>query len=125
VTAFLEWAGKPAQDAHIEDVMGYKQALADKSLAPATIAKKLLALRSFYKVCHAQGLTPTNPTAGVKLPRVKDERSKDILSLAEVEKLFAQVDTSTVLGLRDRAILALMLVNGLREVEIVQAITGT
>jgi site-specific recombinase XerD len=124
VTAFLEWAGKPAQDMHIGDIVGYKQALADEGLAPATIAKKLSALRSFYKVCHAQGLTPTNPTAGVKLPRVKDETSKDILSLAEVEKLFAQVDTSTVLGLRDRVILALMLVNGLREVEIVRANYG-
>jgi site-specific recombinase XerD len=124
VTAFLEWAGKPAQDVHIGDVVGYKQALADKGLAPATIAKKLSAIRSFYKVCHAQGLTPTNPTAGVKLPKVKDETSKDILSLAEVEKLFAQLDTSTVLGLRDRAILALMLVNGLREVEIVRANYG-
>jgi hypothetical protein len=41
VTAFLEWAGKPAQDAHIGDVVGYKQALADKGLAPATIVKKL------------------------------------------------------------------------------------
>jgi len=124
VTAFLKWAGKPAQDIHIGDIVSYKQALADRNLAPATIAKKLSAIRSFYKVCHAQGLTPTNPTAGVKLPKVKDETSKDILSLAEVEKLFAQAGTSTVLGLRDRAILALMLVNGLREVEIVRANYG-
>ena len=124
VTAFLEWAGKPAPDIHSGDVVGYKQALADSGMAPTTIAKKLSALRSFYKVCHAQGLTPTNPTAGVKLPKVKDETSRGILSLAEVEKLFAQVDTSTVLGLRDRAILALMLVNGLREVEIARANYG-
>jgi site-specific recombinase XerD len=82
VTAFLEWAGKLAQDVHIGDIVGYKRALADKGLAPATIAKKLSALRSVYKVCHAQGLTPTNPTAKVKLPGVKDETSKDILSLA-------------------------------------------
>lgn len=47
VTAFLEWAGKPVPDVHIGDVVGYKQALADKGLAPATIAKKLSALRSF------------------------------------------------------------------------------
>jgi len=124
VTAFLEWAGKPAQAAHIGDIMNYKQALADKGLAPATIAKKLSALRSFYKVCHAQGLTLTNPTAGVKLPKVKDETSRDILSLSEVGKLFAQLDTSTVLGLRDRAMLALMLVNGLREIEVVRANYG-
>jgi site-specific recombinase XerD len=124
VTAFLEWAGKQAQDVHIGDIVSYKRALADGGLAPATIAKKLSSLRSFYKVCHAQGLTPINPTAGVKLPRVKDETSKDILSLAEVEKLFAQVDTSTVLGLRDRAVLGLMLVNGLREIEIARANYG-
>jgi hypothetical protein len=41
VTAFLEWAGKPAQDIHIGDIVGYKRALADKGLASATIAKKL------------------------------------------------------------------------------------
>ena len=55
------------------------------------------------------------------MPKVRDETSRDILSLAEVEKLFAQVDTSTLLGLRDRATLTLVLVNGLREVEIVRA----
>lgn len=104
--------------------MAYKRALADRGLVPATIAKKLSALRSFYKVCHAQGLTRTNPTAGVKLPKVKDETSREILSLAEVEKLFARVDTSTVWGLRDKAMLVLMLVNGLREVEIVRANYG-
>jgi site-specific recombinase XerD len=118
VTAFLEWAGKPAQDAHIGDVVSYKQALADKGLGSANIAKKLSALGSFYRVCHAEGLTPTNPTAGVKLPKVKDETSRDILSLAEVERLFAQVDTSIALGLRDRAMPALMSVNGLGEIEI-------
>jgi site-specific recombinase XerD len=124
VTAFLDWAGKPAQGVHIGDVVSYKRALADGGLAPATIAKKLSAIRSFYKVCHAQGLTPTNPTAGVKLPKVRDETSKDILSLAEVQKLFAQVDTSTALGLRDRAVLALLVINGLREVEIARANYG-
>ena len=75
MTAFLKWAGKPAQDVHIGDIVDYKQVLTDKGLAPATIAKKLSALRSFCKVCHAQGLTPTNPTARVKLPGVKDETS--------------------------------------------------
>jgi site-specific recombinase XerC len=65
---------------------------------------------------------PTQPQR--KLPKVKDETSRDTLSLAEVEKLFAQADTSTVIGLRDREMLALMLVNGLREVEIVQANYG-
>ena len=50
VIAFLKWAGKPAQDVHIGDVVSYKQVLTDKGLAPATIAKKLSALRSFYKV---------------------------------------------------------------------------
>jgi len=55
--------GEASTGLHIGDIVTYKRALADKGLAPATISKKLAALRSFYKVCHAQGLTPTNPTA--------------------------------------------------------------
>ena len=37
VTAFLEWAGKPAQDVHIGDIVGYKQALADRGLGGSVL----------------------------------------------------------------------------------------
>ena len=42
VTAFLKWAGKPAQDVHIGDIVDYEQVLTDKGLAPATISSELL-----------------------------------------------------------------------------------
>jgi hypothetical protein len=92
--------GRSAQDVHIGDIVGYKRTLADRDLAPATIAKKLSALRSFFRVCHAQGLRPTNnPTAGVTLPRVKDETGREILSLAKVEELVNTIDKCLSLSL--------------------------
>ena len=124
VKAFQEWVRKPAQAVHIGDVVAYKEHLVAQGLEPATIAKKLSTLRSFYKFAHAQGLTPTNPTQGVKLPKVQQETTRDFLSLAEVDKLLNQVDISTLIGKRDLAILGLLLINGLREVEVVRANVG-
>jgi len=124
VKAFQEWVKKPAQAVHIGDVVAYKEHLASQGLEPVTIAKKLSTLRSFYKFAHAQGLTPTNPTQGVKLPKVRQETTRDILSLAEVDKLFSQVNTDTLIGKRDLAILGLLLVNGLREIEVTRANVG-
>lgn len=124
VKAFREWVRKPAQAVHIGDVVAYKEHLAARALEPATIAKKLSTLRSFYKFAHAQGLTLTNPTQGVKLPKVQQETTRDFLSLAEVDKLLSQVDTDTLIGKRDLAILGLLLVNGLREVEVTRANVG-
>lgn len=121
VRLFAEWIGKPAQAVTLGDLLGYKEHLELRGLKPATIAKKLTVIRRLFVFCHEQGLLPRNPAAGLKVPKVNDQSGRDILSVEECYRLLGVPDPGGVRGLRDRAILALLLINGLRVCEIVRA----
>jgi integrase/recombinase XerD len=104
-------------------VKAYRQDLVAAGYQPASIAHKLAVLRRFYAATIAQGLRADNPALGVHPPR--DRRAAELLpSLAEGEllRLLATVPrTGTVPALRDRVLLALLGVQGLRTVEITRA----
>lgn len=121
VRLFAGWIGKTAAEVTMADLLAYRQQLEGAGLKPATIAKKLTVLRRLLAFLHEQGLLPRNPAAGMKVPKVRDESGKDVLSLMECHRLLEVVDPSTFRGKRDRAIIALLLINGLRTCEIVRA----
>lgn len=77
----------------------------------------LIALRSFFKFCVKNNIKTLAPEK-VELPRTK-RKQVTFLSPEELEALFAQPDTSTVIGLRDRTILELLFSGGLRVSELV------
>lgn len=104
-------------------VKAYRQALVEAGYQPASIAHKLAVLRRFYAAAVAADLCAENPALGVHPPR--ERRAPEFLPcLAEGEllRLLAAVPrTTTVPALRDRAVLALLAVQGLRTVEITRA----
>jgi site-specific recombinase XerD len=90
---------------------------------PGTIANKLTVLRRFYQAAVAAGLRQDNPAAGILPPREK-KAAEDFGYLSEVELtlLFRAAPQLDKEGpLRDRAILALFGLQGLRTVEIQRA----
>lgn len=121
---FAAFAGKGVGEIGIQDMLNYKDHLESQGLTAATVVKKLRAIGALLKFLHGQGLIERNPMAGLKLPKVNNETSKDILSLAESNRLIASIDTTTLIGKRDKAIAALFLVNGLRVCEVVRANVG-
>jgi len=121
---FASFVKKGVREVGIDDMLDYKDHLEAQGLMPATVVKKLRAVGALLKFLHGQGLIERNPMAGLKLPRVTNETSKDILSLAESNHLIASIETSTLRGKRDKAITALFLINGLRVCEIVRANVG-
>lgn len=118
---FGAWLDKPVETVTIADVVDYKAHLEAKDLSAGTIANKLSSLRQFFGFLKDHGLIAHNPTAGVKSPKIDDRTSKGILTEAQAGKLLQSIDTGTIGGKRDLAIIALMLVNGLREIEITRA----
>lgn len=101
-----------------EQITGYMTQLKEKGLAAATIARKLAAIKAFYRFMTAEGYMDANPaevveagTKGIKLPRV--------LSEDEVVRLLNQPDITTEEGFRDRTMLEVLYATGMRVSELI------
>ncbi len=77
----------------------------------------LIALRNFLKFCSKRNIPALAPDK-IELARVKPKQL-DFLEKDEVLRLFQIPDTTTLIGLRDRAILELLFSSGLRVSELV------
>lgn len=87
--------------------------LYDQQLSRRSVARKISAIRSFYKFMERENKTIMNPFSGITLPKA----SKPIpgfLYMEELEKLFAINDTSKPLGQRDQALLETLYATGIR-----------
>lgn len=101
-----------------EQITGYMTQLKEKGLAAATIARKLAAIKAFYRFMTAEGYMDANPaevveagTKGIKLPHV--------LSEDEVVHLLNQPDITTAEGFRDRTMLEVLYATGMRVSELI------
>lgn len=122
LSLFVDWLGFKSADSLInverQQVTDYLTWLKDKGLAAATIARKLAAVKSFYRFMTAEGYMDVNPaevveagTKGIRLPRV--------LSEDEVLCLLNQPDITTAEGLRDRTMLEVLYATGMRVSELI------
>lgn len=78
----------------------------------------LIALRAFLVYFTDRNILSL-PAEKIKLAKDKDERAVKFLTLEQVEKLLATPKTSTITGLRDRAILETLFSTGLRVAELI------
>jgi integrase/recombinase XerC len=88
-------------------------------LVKASIARKLSAIRSFYRYLLQEGLVFTSPAATTSSPKL-DKRLPSFLTLEEARRLLEAPDVSTPQGQRDRALLELLYASGLRVSELVK-----
>jgi len=85
---------------------------------PSSIARKLAALRSFFKyLTRRQGLSH-DPAASVSAPK-QPKKIPTFLGVDEMLHLLNSIDATSCLGLRDRAIVELLYSSGLRVGELV------
>ena len=85
-------------------------------VAPATLARKVACVRSFYRHLRMEGVIEHDPTAELRGPP-KGQRLPKVLSRDQVTRLLASPRGSDPLALRDRALLELMYACGLRASE--------
>jgi len=91
----------------------------DRLNGDAAINRTLVILRSFYRAVVAMGhLEPRlNPTANFPTIKAVPRKLPQFLSEDEVGRLLVGPDVDTIVGLRDRAILALLYGTGIRATE--------
>ena len=80
---------------------------------------RLVVIRSFFRWLARNHLILFNPASELELPKMDNRLPRNVLSLAEVEKILHQVDLTTLVGLRDRAILELLFCTGIRRGELI------
>jgi integrase/recombinase XerC len=83
-----------------------------------TIARKLSALKSFFRYLELRGLAPLNPAAEITTPK-QERYIPTYLPIDDMFALLEQPDREKELGLRDLAILELLYSCGLRISELV------
>ncbi len=92
--------------------------LQKQGCAKTSVARKVAALRSFFRFLVRKGIIESDPTAGVVAPR-REKKLPRFLGIDQMEALLQAPDQSTPIGIRDRAILELLYATGLRVSELV------
>lgn len=118
---FVEWSqpqGLGPTDVRHRDVRRYAAGLSTAGAAPATVARKLAAIRGLYGFLVRTERAGSNPAELVSSPK-RAEKLPSVLSTEEMRTLLERIPASTPLELRDRAMLELAYSCGLRCEEIV------
>ncbi len=97
----------------------YLAHLMKQGFVKASIARKLSAIRSFYRYLLREGMVSTSPVATTSSPKL-DKRLPSFLTIEEMRRLLEAPDLSTPQGQRDRALLELLYASGIRVSELVQ-----
>jgi site-specific recombinase XerD len=121
---FVEWAGQraPGEIRH-RDVRRYAAGLSSGGAAPATVARKLAAIRGLFDFLVRTERVGQNPADLVSSPK-REEKLPRVLSAEQVRSLLEGIPARTPLELRDRAMLELAYSCGLRCEEIVNLDLG-
>jgi integrase/recombinase XerD len=111
VAQFLDWCDRPGVTLErIEPmiVAAYIEQLT-RDREPQTVKQHLAAIRMLFDWLVIGQSVPFNPAASVRGPRYSIKRGKTpVLSRSDMRKLLDSIDVSSVVGLRDRALIGLM-----------------
>ena len=99
-------------------IRGFLAELHKNGVARSSVARKLAAIRTFFRYLTREGVLDKNPARLVSTPRL-DKKLPGRLEQDEVERLVSAPDAATPLGRRDRAMLELLYATGLRVGELV------
>jgi len=106
-----------------EDIIAFREELKASGHKPTTIQNYITATRLFFKWTAQEGLYPNvaDRLKGAKLDR---EHKKDYFTSRQVKEVISGIEQDSLQGLRDYAILALMVTGGLRTIEVIRADVG-
>jgi len=116
-----EWASGRELTPHAlthRELRHFAGVVSERGAMKSTVARKLAAIRTFYRHLVERGELEANPAELVSSPK-KDSYLPKVLKPAEVADLLDRIPGSTPLDLRDRALLELAYAAGLRAEELV------
>ena len=120
VHQFEDWLGDvDVDDCHKAQVDAYMSYMAARGRSPASIARSVASLKSFYGYLQAKGAVKANPAKNVTPVRA-ERKLPEILTSKEVELFLAQPKCVDAKGCRDHAMLELLYATGIRVSELIE-----
>jgi integrase/recombinase XerD len=113
------------------DIIHYRESLREMNLKAATIQKKMIVIKTFYKWLRINYKTfdlddrfAYDIAEGLKGAKIEATYKKEPLDILQARRLIARAskDINTLLGARNYAMIVLMLVTGLRAIEVARAL---
>lgn len=92
--------------------------LSEEGFAKSSIARKVAALKSFFKYCFKRGYIEKNPAHLLVIPK-KEKTLPKTVTPDDIVRLLESIDISSPQGLQDRAILEILYSTGIRVSELV------
>lgn len=118
VLAFLSRRGRAGiQEVQRKDILDFLMEGKEKGLVASSLARRLVAIKVFFRYLVQEGLLASNVADAMDSPRLW-KILPPTLTLEEVDRLLLAPDTGTTRGLRDRAILETFYATGLRVSEL-------
>ena len=118
LTRLAEWLGRPVGSVGTEELERYVAEARAAGLSGATVARRIAAIRSFFRHQVLLGVRTDNPAAALDLPR-RVRRLPRTLSPGEAERLIDAAAGTEPRALRDQALVELLYGAGLRVSEAV------
>jgi integrase/recombinase XerD len=117
---FAEFCAKRGQglkDVERGDIVDFLASLYKRGLDSRSVARHLVTLRNLFRFALLEGYIADDPAATIESPKFR-QALPDFLSIEEVNQLLQQPDRSSVVGLRDQAMIELLYSCGLRVSEL-------
>ncbi len=106
-----------------EDILAYKEKLKASGYKPTTVQNYITACKIFFKWTSQEGYYP-NIAEHIKGAKLSRDHKKDYLTSSQVKDILDSIEKDNIKGLRDYAILILMVTCGLRTIEVIRADIG-
>jgi integrase/recombinase XerD len=100
------------------DLTHWIKTLVESGLSPRSRSRAISSVRGFFRYLLKDGYLTRDPTADLIAPQI-NKRLPTFLTQTEVTQLLETIDTTTAMGVRDRAILELLYATGLRVTELI------
>ena len=113
-----EFAGQKVDSVTTANIRDFLISLREQGLSPASVARSLSSIKSFFKYLSQDKQFQDNPAEILETPK-RWRKLPDVLSSEDVDNLLKCPDLESVLGLRNKAMLEILYASGLRVSELI------
>lgn len=115
---FVAWLnGRNPAGRSVSELSDFVAELGGQGLAPASVSRTIVAVRTFYKYLQLEGVTTENP-AELLVTQKRWQRIPGVMSPSEVDAFLHAVKKSDSFWQRDRALLEVLYATGCRASEV-------